>query len=95
MTKPNLMVTPAECREYARFISEVDAFIVLLGLRRLGAIKDVSQGGLACEFYVGFGEKRALNCELDDLFTAYFFVYGNRFHIRDIRCRVAEGPITL
>ena len=95
MAKPNLMVAPAECREYVRFISEVDAFIVLPALTRLGAIKDISQGGLGCEFYVSFGEKKAFNCELDDSFTAHFFVFGNRFHIRDIRCRVAYDMIAL
>jgi hypothetical protein len=95
MTKPNLMVTSAECREYARFISEVDAFIVLLGLRRLGAIKDVSQGGLGCEFYVNFGEKKALNCELGDSFTAHLFICCNRFHIPDIPCRLAYDIIAL
>ena len=87
------MEAPAERREYVRFISEGDAFIALPALTRVGSIKDVNQGGLGCEFYTSFGEKETFKSEPDDSITADIFVSGNRFHIRDIRCRVAYDMI--
>ena len=87
------METPSERRKYVRVISRSNVFIALLALAKLGSIKDMSQGGLSCEFYTGFGQKESSESGLDDSITADIFIRGNGFNIRGIPCRVVYDII--
>ena len=87
------MATFFERRKYVQFISRSNTFIALPALSKLGAVKDISQGGLNYEFYTAFGQKEISKSGLDDSITVDIFTRGNRFHIRNIRCRIVYDII--
>ncbi len=93
MTKPNLVETRDERREFARFVPMDNAFVALPRVRKIGSIKDISLGGLSCDVYVKFGESEAIRGETAILLPADIFVSGQKVFLINILCRVTYDMI--
>ena len=59
----------------------------------MGSIKDISLGGMSCDYYVSFGEDAAINGETDDPLPADIFISGKKFFLSNILCQVTYDMI--
>jgi len=87
------METRDERREVTRFMPTDNAFVALPQVGRLGSIKDISLGGLSCDYYVGFGENEAIRGDTAVSLPADIFVSGRKFFLGNILCRVTYDMI--
>jgi hypothetical protein len=87
------METSAERREFTRFIPRDNAFVALPQVGRMGSIKDISLGGMSCDYYVSFGEDGSIKGETDAPLPADIFVSGKKFFLGNILCQVTYDMI--
>ncbi|MCJ7686559.1 MAG: PilZ domain-containing protein [Desulfobacteraceae bacterium] len=87
------METHDERREFTRFIPTDNAFVALPEVGRMGSIKDISLGGMSCDYYVSFGEDGTIKGETDAPLPADIFVSGRKFFLSNILCQVAYDMI--
>lgn len=103
MTKLYLVEKYVESREFARFILNGNSFIALPNFGRLGSIRDISLGGLCCEFTVSPFEAKGIKWQEATELSANILVSDSesRFHLPGIQCRLTydvsapESPSTL
>ena len=62
-------------------------------VRKIGSIKDISQGGLSCDVYVKFEESEAIGGETATLLPVDIFISGKKVFLVDILCRVTYDMI--
>jgi hypothetical protein len=87
------MEVGVERREFTRFVPRNDAFVALPRVGRMGSIKDISLGGMSCDYYVTFGEDGTIKGETDAPLPADIFVSGRKFFLSNILCRVTYDTI--
>ncbi|MCJ7684216.1 MAG: PilZ domain-containing protein [Desulfobacteraceae bacterium] len=87
------METSADRREFTRFIPRDNAFVALPQVGRMGSIKDISLGGMSCDYYVSFGEDGSIKGETDAPLPADIFVSGKKFFLGNILCQVTYDMI--
>jgi hypothetical protein len=87
------METHSNRREFARFIPREQTFVVLSDFRLLGPIKDISLGGVGCEFILNFGEKMAIAGDAVSTVSADIFISGNSFFLKNIPCQIGYDMI--
>ena len=93
MTNPDLAEEHDERREFTRFVPTDNAFVALPRVRRIGSIRDISQGGLSCDVYVRFNESEAIRGETATLLPADIFISGKKVFLINILCRVTYDMI--
>ena len=87
------METSAERREFTRFIPRDNAFVALPQVGRIGSIRDISMGGMSCDYYESFGKDGAINGETTAPLPADIFISGMKFFLGNILCRVTYDMI--
>ncbi len=87
------METFSERREFTRFVPADNTFVALPRVRKIGSIKDISQGGLSCDVYVRFEEGEAIRGETATLLPVDIFISGKKVFIINILCRVTYDMI--
>lgn len=88
MPKPYLIEKSVESRESARFIPKGNTFVALPIVGRLGSIRDISLGGLGCEFTLNSNEEKAIECSEATEFSVDIMISKNRFNLRGLQCRL-------
>ena len=87
------METFSERREFTRFVPAANSFVALPRVRKIGSIKDISQGGLSCDVYVRFEESEAIKGETATLLPVDIFISGKKVFLINILCRVSYDMI--
>lgn len=86
--------TLSEPREFTRFIPRERTFVVLSEIGRLGPIRDISLGGVGCEFILSFGEKGAITGDAAPTLSAGIFGPDNSFLLKNVPCRIVYDVIS-
>jgi len=86
--KPYLIEKPVESRESARFIPKGNTFVALPIVGRLGSLRNISLGGLGCEFTLNSNEEKAIECSEATEFSVDIMISQHRFNLRGLQCRL-------
>ncbi len=87
------METHDEHREFTRFIPTANTFVALPQIGRMGSIKDISLGGMSCDYYVSFREDGTIKGETAAPLPADIFISGRKFFLCNILCQVTYDMI--
>ncbi len=88
ITKPHLIEKPDESRKVARFSPKGNTFVALPIVGRLGSLRNISLGGLGCEFTLNSSEEKAIECSEATDFLVDILISESRFNLRGLKCRL-------